>query len=162
MLGRVLRQVRQEPAGPDLLWLNRHIAISASGTVADWTTAYEAGVRGAIVLQGAPDDDGATVRSQGMRYLGLQLDRRGVPSAEELYLLTSWAVERNREDCAVVIQDSRHRNNDGLVAAATLVKGGLPAHLALRALQRVRPKIRLDYAQSAALVRFAASQSIEA
>lgn len=124
--------------------------------------AYQAGVRGVIALQGTPDDEGAAVRLLGMRYLGLHLDRRGIPNPEELHLLTTWAVERNGEDGAVLIQDSQHRNNDGLVAAATLVKGGLPAHLALRALQRVRPNIRLDYAQSAALVRFAASQAIEA
>jgi hypothetical protein len=162
MLRRVLRLVRQEPPGPDLLWLNRHIAIYASAPAGDWTMAYEAGVRGVIVLQDTSEDKGADVRSLGMRYLGLHLERRGVPNPEEMHLLTTWAVERNDEDCAVLIQDSQHRNNDGLVAAATLVKSGLPAHLALRALQRVRPEIRLDYAQSSALVRFAASQSDEA
>ena len=74
-----------------------------------------------------------------MRYLRLCLRHAQVPSAEELQIVTSWVLERTAENGRVLIQDGHARFNDGLVAVASLIKGGLPAHLALLALRRAMP-----------------------
>src|SRR5688500_9032940 len=115
MIGRSLPWMRQRPAVPDFLWLNRDIAISGAKPPTGWVRAYESGVRAVIVLQSTSEDEGASVRSLGMRYLDLHVGRRSVPNLEELHLLTTWAIERNGEDGAVLIHDSQKRNNDGLV-----------------------------------------------
>ena len=161
MLRRALRFRFSEPSGPRLAWLTRDLAVGGVESSAHWAKVHRAGVRGVIGLTGAPDRDGAAIRAQGMRFLGLRLEARAVPTPEELHLLAAWANERLAEDGRVLIQDAQERNNDGLVAAATLVLGGLPAHLALQALFRARPDMRLDFTQSGAFVRFAASQPIE-
>lgn len=157
MLKRALRFVLRSPSAPQLAWLTRDLAIGGG----QWAKVYEDGVRGVIGLSATPDGDGPAVRASGMRYLGLRLEARAVPTPEELHLLASWANERIGQEGRVVIHDAMKQNNDGLVAAATLVAGGLPAHLALQALYRARPDMRLDFAQSGALVRFAASQPVE-
>jgi hypothetical protein len=141
--------------------LTRDLAIAELQSPGQWAKVSEEGVRGVVGLSPTPDGEGPAVRAQGMRYLGLRLEARVVPSPEELHLLASWANERIGQDGRVVIHDAQHCNNDGLVAAATLVAGGLPAHLALQALYRAKPDMRLDFAQSGALVRFAASQPID-
>lgn len=161
MLRRALRFVFAEHSGPRLAWLTRDLAVGGAESSAHWAKVHRAGVRGVIGLTATPEGDGAAIRAQGMRYLGLRLESRAVPAPEELHLLAAWANERVAEGGRVLIQDAQERNNDGLVAAATLVLGGLPAHLALQALFRARPDTRLDFAQSGALVRFAASQPVD-
>jgi hypothetical protein len=157
MLRRALRYLRPEPTRPQLAWLTRDLAIGGAQASPDWAKAHAAGVRGVIGLSVTRDGDGAAVRALGMRYLGLCLEARDVPTPEELHLLAWWANERMAEGGRVVVHDVLRRGNDGLVATAALVAGGLPAHLALQALHRARTDMRLDFAQSGALVRFAAT-----
>ena len=158
MLERALRLIRPQTAGPRLHWLSADIAVGAVSRPEDWASVYEAGVRAVVDLREESRDLGSEVRQNGMRYLRLCLLQASVPSAEELQIVASWVLERKSEDSRVLIHDAQARCNDGLVAVATLIKGGLPAHLALLALRRAAPRQALDASQHAELVRFAAAQ----
>jgi hypothetical protein len=158
MLDRALRFVRPRDASPRLHWLSADIAIGGVSKPEDWPAVYEAGVRAVVDLREESRDLGVEVRQNGMRYLRLCLLKAAVPSAEELQIVASWVLERAAEDGRVLIQDAQSRFNDGLVGVASLIKGGLPAHLALLALQRAAPRQALDATQNSELVRFAAAQ----
>jgi hypothetical protein len=158
MLDRVLRSLRPQRRGARLHWLSPDIAVGSVSKAEDWESVYEAGVRAVVDLRNEREDLGPEVRESGMRYLRLCLREACVPSAEELQIVTSWVLERRAENGRVLIQDGHSRLNDGLVAVASLVKSGLPAHLALLALRRARPGTSLDRAQSMELVRFTAAQ----
>jgi hypothetical protein len=142
-----------------LHWLSSDIAIGGVSRPDDWEAVYGAGVRAVVDLRDESKDLGAEVRQNGMRYLRLCLPKAPVPSAEELQIVASWVLERTAEDGRVLIQDAHSRFNDGLVAVAALIKGGLPAHLALLALRRAMPSHSFDMIQNAELVRFAAAQA---
>ena len=158
VIERALHRFRHQEPGTRLHWLSSDIAIGGVSRPEDWRAVYEAGVRAVVDLRGEPEDLGADVRENGMRYLRLCLSKAPVPSAEELQIVASWVLERTAEDGRVLIQDAHARFNDGLVAVASLIKRGLPAHLALLALRRAMPRHSLDSLQSAELVRFAAAQ----
>ncbi len=118
------------------------------------------GVRAVVDLRSDPEDLGADVRKHGMRYLRLCLKGALVPSAEELQIVTSWVLDRTAENGRVLIQDGHSRFNDGLIAVASLIKGGLPAHLALLALRRAKPDNSFDSHQNTELVKFTAAQPV--
>ena len=161
MFRRAMMRVRAKPARPSILWLARDLAIGAAQGAGEWQAVYESGVRCVIDLGAGQAGAGVPVPIFE-RYLEAPLAGYGTLDQAQLDALSTWAIEHMENDGPVLIYDSQNRNNDGLLAAAALVKRGLPAHLALRALQRVRPNTRLNYAQSAAFVRFAASATVEA
>ena len=158
MLNRALNFVRGRQAGAKMHWLNADIAIGGVSRPEDWHAVFSAGVRAVVDLRSEPDDVGVEVRHAGMRYLRLCLQGADVPSAEELQIVTSWVIERAAENGRVLIQDGHSRFNDGLVAVASLIKSGLPAHLALLALRRAMPGHSFDSSQNDELVRFTAAQ----
>ena len=162
MLERKLRLLRRRRSPAELYWLNSDIAIGRVRRADAWASVYSAGVRALVDLREAPDDLGPVVRASDIRYLRFCPDGALVPSAEELQIVAGWVRERIAQDGRVLIQDAQSRFNDGLVAVAALIKGGLPAHLALLALRRTRPNNALDSYQHAELVRFAAAQTPEA
>ncbi|HEX5140598.1 MAG TPA: hypothetical protein VFX19_06625 [Dehalococcoidia bacterium] len=162
MLRRAMRLVRMDASGPDLFWLNRDLAISGTRNPDHWPVIFDAGIRYVVDLTRPDRDRAAGVRQNGMRYLALCIEPGAIPRPEELHILSRWAIDRMNEQGRVLIQDSNSRFNDGLVAVAILVKSGLPAHLALLALRRARPELRLDREQSAVLVRFATDLSVDA
>lgn len=159
MLDRALNLVRGRGSGARIHWLNTDIAIGGVSRPEDWRDVYAAGVRAVVDLRSEPEDLGADVREHGMRYLLLCLSGTVVPTAEELQIVTGWVLERAAENGRVLIQDGHACFNDGLVAVASLIKGGLPAHLALLALRRAMPGNSFDRRQNAELVRFTAAQA---
>ncbi len=158
MLDRALHLLRPRQSGPRLHWVNSDIAIGGVSDSGEWSEVYESGVRAVVDLSAGKPDRGTNVRRQGMRYLHLYLQPNLVPSAEELQIVASWVLDRAAEGGRVLIQDSHTRFNDGLVAVASLIKSGLPAHLALLALRRAMPGMSFDAAQNTELVKFAAAQ----
>jgi hypothetical protein len=158
MLERARNLIRRREASPRLHWLSSDIAIGGVDGPEDWRAVYDAGVRAVVDLRAESKDLGAEVRQNGMRYLRLCLPSAPVPSAEELQIVASWVLERAAEDGRVLIHDAQSRFNDGLVAVASLIKSGLPAHLALLALRRAMPKHSFDRDQHTELVRFTAAQ----
>jgi hypothetical protein len=159
MLDRALHFFRAQEGGARLHWLSSDIAVGGVSKAEDWQTVYKAGVRAVVDLRNEPEDLGAEVRQHGMRYLRLCLRDTPVPNAEELQIVAGWVLERAAEDGRVLIQDAHARFNDGLVAVASLIKRGLPAHLALLALRRAVPRHSFDSLQNAQLVRFTAAQT---
>jgi hypothetical protein len=147
-------------SGAELRWLSSDIAIGRVRRREDWREVYEAGIRAVVDLRDEPADCGAAVRETGMRYLQLCLRGESLPNAEELQIVAGWVQERVTGDGRVLIQDGESRCNDGLVAVASLIRSGLPAHLALLALRRAAPAYTLDSRQHSELVRFASAQAM--
>lgn len=158
MLDRAIHLFRPRQEKLRMHWLNADIAIGSVAQPEDWQAVYSHGVRAVVDLGGEPEDLGAHVRSNGMRYLRLCLPDSLVPSAEELQIVASWVIDRTAENGRVLIQDSHARFNDGLVAVASLIRGGLPAHLALLALRRAMPGNSFNRDQNLQLVKFTAAQ----
>jgi hypothetical protein len=158
MLDRALQLIRPRRPGPRLHWINSDIAIGGVNEDGEWQEVYESGVRAVVDLHAGRQDLGIAVRRNGMRYLHLFVRPDTVPSAEELQIVTGWVLDRASEEGRVLIQDSHSHFNDGLVAVASLIKSGLPAHLALLALRRAVPDEAFDMDQNAQLIKFAAAQ----
>ena len=157
MLDRLVHLFRSEPAGAQLHWLTSDIAIGSAGREADWEAVYGTGVRAVVDVRESVEDVGVQVRENGMRYLSLSIKEPAVISAEELQIAASWVVDRTAENSRVLIQDGNSRFDDALVAVASLIKGGLPAHLALLALRRAVPNHWFNSAQNLVLVKFASA-----
>jgi hypothetical protein len=157
MLDRALSFLRPRQVGASLHWLSPDIAIGGVNKTEDWREVYERGVRAVVDLRNDSEDLGVDVRKHGMRYLRLCLRDALVPSAEELQIVASWVLDRTAENGRVLIQDGHSRFNDGLIAVASLIKGGLPAHLALLALRRAMPGNAFNSSQNSELVKFAAA-----
>jgi hypothetical protein len=157
MLDRAFHLIRTSRHAPSVHWISADIGISGAEASGDWSDVYHAGVRAVVEVCNESDSQGGDVRRHGMRYLGVCLQKNDVPSAEELQIVASWVLDRTADNGRVLIQDGHSRLNDGLVAVASLVKGGLPVHLALLALKRAIPGMSLDYEQNRQLLRFSAA-----
>lgn len=157
MLDRAFHLIRTSSHAAHVHWISAEIAISGVEAAVDWSDVYHAGVRAVVEVCNESESRGGDVRRHGMRYLGVCLQENDVPSAEELQIVASWVLDRTADDGRVLIQDGHSRLNDGLVAVASLVKGGLPIHHALMALKRTIPGRSLDHEQNRQLIRFSAA-----
>ena len=162
MFKRAMRTLRRHPPGAGLHWLNANIAIGRVQRTDAWSELHVAGVRAVVDISEETEGQGDAVREQGMRYLRFCLHGSPLPSAEDLRIISAWVQDRIAEDGPVFVQDGSARFNDGLVAVASLIRGGLPAHLALLALRRAVPDGALNREQQGELVRFTAALETEA
>jgi hypothetical protein len=132
-----MRLLRPLEAQGSICWLSRDLAIGAPAGEDGWLTARARGVRAVIDLSEECGGVAGIVREQGMRYLRLPVPYRGLPEAEELHIVTSWALQRIAEGGSVLINDALRCGNDGLVACAVLIKGGSSASKAQARLHSV-------------------------
>ncbi len=151
-----MRLIKAQESGWQIAWLNPDVAIGSVGRAEDWREVYDAGVRAVVDMCDEPEDLGAVVRGEGMRYLRLCLKSGPTPGPQELHIVTSWLRDRNLDEGPVLIRVVDESNNDGMLACAALIRSGLSYDLAAQALERVRPQAELTFDQVGALLRFAA------
>jgi hypothetical protein len=161
MFHRAMEALRGRAWSVEIHWLSPNIAIGRVGRGDAWRALHARGIRAIVYLGDENGDVGAAAREHGMRYLRFGLQGAPRPRAGDLQIIAAWVQERIAADGPVFIQDSRAQFNDALVAVSALVRGGLPAHLALLALRRTARGRSLDSEQHAELVRFAIAQEMD-
>jgi len=135
-------------------WVNRDLAIGCPEDESDWLALRARGVRGVVDLSAEPGDLGPRVRQQGMRYLRLAVADGHLPEVEELHIVTSWVLQRVREEGPVLIHECGGRANHALLATAALIKRGASLSRASGQLRHASPA-RFSDAQLDLLERFA-------
>jgi hypothetical protein len=131
-----MRLLRPPPTRSSICWLSKDLAIGSPFEAEGWLTMRVRGVRAVVDLSEECGSVAGAVREQGMRYLRLPVPAGGLPEAEELHIVASWALQRIADGGSVLINDAGHRGNDGVVACAVLIKGGSNAAKAQDRLQR--------------------------
>ena len=154
MLSSFLRLLLPNKAAAPVRWVNRDLAIGCREDEAEWLALRARGVRGVVDLSDEPGDLGPMVRQQGMRYLRLAVADGHLPEVEELHIVTSWVLQRVREEGPVLIHECGARANHALVAAAVLIKRGASLSRASGQLRHAYPPAFSD-AQLDLLARFA-------
>src|SRR5690554_2537190 len=123
----------------ELHWLSPKLAIAAVCSPAGWRRVFAAGIRAVVDLDEDGNDQGPSGRGLGMRYVRLCIGGSPMPLADDLHVIAAWIGDRMAGDGPVLVRDGGARFNAGLIAAAALVRGGLPPGVAMRALARSVP-----------------------
>jgi hypothetical protein len=71
-----------------------------------------------------------------MRYLRLPVSADRLPDTSELHIVTSWVLQRVRDEGPVLLHESGSRGNNALVACAALIKRGESVIRASRQVKR--------------------------
>ena len=145
----ILRLFRNE--APVIAWVTSDLAVGPAPRQTAWHLIRQAGIRGVLDLRAEAPDSEEAVAAAGLEYQHLPVEDLSVPAAGELEAVVAWVIERITTGGPVLIHCREGRGRSPFVAAAVLVRLGLPLPEAYRLLQRACPDLMLSDEQVAVL-----------